>query len=90
MLRLTLFGAGIQKTAHDLSEVTSYYRAELIEGEFIDVDVFTFENGFEFVFNRFCRNPRKVYEVIKEVVPGVSFGFLAADFAQFQSALYEE
>jgi hypothetical protein len=90
VLRLTLFWTGVQKAAHDFSQIAGYHRAELVESEFIDVDILAFENGFEFVFNRFCGNPRKVYEVIKEVVPGVSFGFLAADFAQFLSALYED
>lgn len=90
MLRLSLFGTVVQKAAHNFSQVTGYHRAELVESEFIDVDILTFENQFEFVFNRFCWNARKAYEVIKEVVPGVSFGFLAADFAQFLSALYEE
>jgi len=72
VLRLSLFWTGIQKAAHDFSQVTCYYRAELIESEFIDVDVLAFENCFEFVFNRFCWNAREAYEVIKEVVPGVS------------------
>jgi hypothetical protein len=90
VLRLSLFWTGVQKATHNFSQVTSYYRAELVESEFIDVDILTFENQFEFIFNRFCWNACKAYEVIKEVVPGVSFGFLAADFAQFLSALYEE
>jgi hypothetical protein len=63
----------VDEAAHDLSQVTRHYAAQLIEGQIVYVDVFSVEDTLKLALNRFSGETGETNHLIKEIVVAVLF-----------------
>ncbi len=68
-MRLVLDPLTIQHRMHDLPEITRCHRAQLIQRELVNVELFPIQNVLELASNGLAGNARQMHQLTEQVSP---------------------